>query len=514
MTVIKEDSLNKRYFYKVATGLIGIPIQFVIALIIPRSLGPVAYGQFNFLTNTFSQIFGFFDSGTSIAYFTKLSSNLNSKEVITYYFRVVFFICLTVLFITSSIILLNLEAKVWPDQQIQFIYLALAWATLVFIAGIINKTVDAYGITVKGEIINLIQKFFGLFIVLGLFIFSTINLAQYFIYHYLIISFLIIGWLVILANNGINLFKLPALTKIHTSSLNKYFWNYSSNLIVYSLFGMIVGILDLWMLQYFSGSFQQGYFGFSYKLAALTFLFSKSLTPLITREFTISFKGGNIKEMSLNFKKYIPILYTITAFITVFISIEAREVAIVFGGKQFEGAVLPIALMTLYPIHQSYGQLSASVFYATGKTKLYRNIGCSMLLFGFFISFYLLAPNTYFGLNLGAHGLAIKILVVQFITVNIQLFYNAKFLALNFRKYLSHQFLVVGTFYLLAYSIKYIISYLIENSVVSFLSCGLIYLVLGVFLIYKFPSLIFATKAEVEDYRTLLIRKLSRHSIE
>mgnify|MGYP000495307467 CR=1 FL=1 len=94
MRTKKEDSLNKRYLYKLSTGLISIPFQFVIALIIPRSLGPVAYGQFNFLTNTFSQIFGFFNSGTSIAYFTKLSSNLKSKEIITYYSRVVFVIVL------------------------------------------------------------------------------------------------------------------------------------------------------------------------------------------------------------------------------------------------------------------------------------------------------------------------------------------------------------------------------------------------------------------------------------
>jgi len=506
----KEDSLNKRYFFKLSTSLIGIPIQLVIATIIPRSLGPVTYGQFSFLTNSFSQIFGFFNSGTSIAYYTKLSGDLESKEIITFYLRFILIIFSAIILGTSAIILLKFGNYVWPDQQIKYIYMALFWATLMFISGIVNKTVDAFGVTVKGEIIRGSQKLLALILVLSFFIFWKITLTYYFIYHYLIISFLMFGWLIILRNNGVNLFKLPPLTKTNVSGLTKYFWGYSSHLLVYALIGMIVGILDLWILQYFSGSVQQGFYSLAYKIAAISFIFSKSLTPLITREFTIAFKNNEIVKMSLLFKKYIPLLYAIVAFLAIFLSTQATEVAVIFGGKRFEGAALPIALMVLYPIHQTYGQLSASVFYASGKTKLYRNIGSSIMILGLFLSFFLIAPNTYFGLNLGALGLVIKMLVAQFIVVNIQLFFNTKFLSLCFKKYLSHQVLVIGIFFILAYSIKIFITFLTENNVVSFLSCGLIYLILGVLLIYKFPVLIFTSKTDVHKLKLLLIKKINR----
>ncbi|GAH85102.1 unnamed protein product, partial [marine sediment metagenome] len=66
----KEDSLKKRYFFKLCANLIGLPISIVIQSIIPRGLGPSAYGDFTFLTNFFTKVTGFFDAGTSIAFYT------------------------------------------------------------------------------------------------------------------------------------------------------------------------------------------------------------------------------------------------------------------------------------------------------------------------------------------------------------------------------------------------------------------------------------------------------------
>lgn len=51
----KEDSLTKRYFQKLSTSIIAFPIGLIIQAIIPRSLGPIAYGQFIFLCH-FSEL--------------------------------------------------------------------------------------------------------------------------------------------------------------------------------------------------------------------------------------------------------------------------------------------------------------------------------------------------------------------------------------------------------------------------------------------------------------------------
>ena len=44
----KEDSLKKRYLYKLGTKFIGFPIGLITAAIIPRGLGLRAYGDYNF----------------------------------------------------------------------------------------------------------------------------------------------------------------------------------------------------------------------------------------------------------------------------------------------------------------------------------------------------------------------------------------------------------------------------------------------------------------------------------
>ena len=79
------DSLKKRYVAKlissVANGLLGL---LVVALV-PRVLGPSSYGVFTFLTTFFSNIISFFDTGSSMAFFTKLSKRPMEKTLIGFY---------------------------------------------------------------------------------------------------------------------------------------------------------------------------------------------------------------------------------------------------------------------------------------------------------------------------------------------------------------------------------------------------------------------------------------------
>jgi O-antigen/teichoic acid export membrane protein len=53
------DSLHRRYFFKLATGFVGLGLSLVTQAIIPRGLGPRAYGDFAFLSNFFTQVVAF-----------------------------------------------------------------------------------------------------------------------------------------------------------------------------------------------------------------------------------------------------------------------------------------------------------------------------------------------------------------------------------------------------------------------------------------------------------------------
>jgi len=153
--------------------------------------------------------------------------------------------------------------------------------------------------------------------------------------------------------------------------------------------------------------------------------------------------------------------------------------------------------MALYPIHQTYGQLNGSVFYATDQTKLYRNIGIGIKVFGLLLTFYLIGPRSYGGLALGANGIALSMIIVQFIGVNIQLLFNTKYLNLSFSNLFFHQCLVIGGFGILAYGSNLVLGYFVQENLFNLFYSALIYFTLVSVLVYMFPMIISLTRSEL-----------------
>ena len=80
-----EDSFRKRYFFKVLTNLVGLVIGVVTQSLIPRGLGPKAYGDFSFLSSFFFQVVGFLDMSTSMGFYTKLCQRPREYALTSFY---------------------------------------------------------------------------------------------------------------------------------------------------------------------------------------------------------------------------------------------------------------------------------------------------------------------------------------------------------------------------------------------------------------------------------------------
>jgi O-antigen/teichoic acid export membrane protein len=289
----------------------------------------------------------------------------------------------------------------------------------------------------------------------------------------------------------------------------KELYQYSHPLFVLALVGLFVGILDRWFLQVFSGSVQQGFYGLSYQIGAICFLFTSAMTPLITREFSIAYAKQDFTQMSYLFRRYIPLFYGIAAFFSCFFAMQAKNVAYIIGGAKFLDASLSIAIMAFYPIHQTYGQLSASVLLATAQTGLYRNIGIAFMIIGLPITYFLIAPVDMMGLNTGSMGLAIKMVLIQFIAVNVQLYFNSKYLKFSFLKYFAHQIVCVGCLLLLVWLSLKVVDYLqiSSNIVINFLLNGIIYSISVAGLTYFLPSLFGLTRKDIRSFFQLVRRR-------
>lgn len=505
-------SLKKRYLAKLSTNVIGLLINVVIQAIVPRGLGPSAYGDFSFLSNFFTRVVGFLNMGTSTCFYTKLSQRQDDYKLVSFYSLVTLVVVLILLVGTWGVGMTNYYSAIWPGQKGMFVFLAALWGGLTWIVQVLNKAVDAFGVTLAGEVAKICQKVFGLGIILTLYLMGKLSLSAYFGYHFIILIFISTAFIWVMREY---LFRsLKNRWRLSCSDLSKYtkeFYYYSRPLFIYSLVGLCVGVFDRWFLQYFSGSIEQGFFGLSYQIGAICFLFSSAMTPLITREFSIAFGKQDIPEMASLFRRYIPMLYGIAAFFACFIVVEADKVSYFLGGDKFMSASGAVAIMAFYPIHQTYGQLSGAVFYATGQTGLYRNIGVFFMLAGLPATWILLAPLENLGLELGAVGLAIKIVIFQFLTVNVQLYFNARFLKLPFAKYFIHQVCCVLIFLILAYLARELIKftpYVNRNVFIRFCSSGFFYVLLVASSVQVFPYIMGASRKDIDKLQMGIQSKL------
>lgn len=507
----KNDSLKKRYFFKLSTNYLGMLIGLVTAGIVPRSLGPKAYGEYNFLTNFFMQVVNFLDMGTSMAFYTKISQRPKDKGIVRFYsYFTVMVAAMIFLFVLISF-LSSLYKVIWPDQIRLYIIFGAMWGILSWLVQILNKMTDAYGLTVPAELVKIFQRILAVILLLALFIIGQLNLFNFFLYQYFIITLLLTFLLWVIISNKCLTFEDWSLKYDEIKKYTNEFYEYSHPLFVGALAAMAAGILDRWILQTFAGSVQQGFFGLSYVIGSLCFLFTSAMQPLLMRELSIAHAENNIRKMAALFRRYTPLLFSMAAYFSCFIALQAGKVIHIFGGRNYDAALLPVVIMAFYPIHQTYGQLNGSVFLASGQTRLSRNIDVSFMLIGFPLIFFLLAPRSMFGLNAGAAGLAIKMVILQFLEVNIQLLYCTKFLKITYWKYLAHQVLSIAVLLGISFVSMYWVDFMLRakfGTVFDFVLAGLIYTFIVLVVLFSLPDLFGLKRGEIIGIMRLFKNRL------
>jgi O-antigen/teichoic acid export membrane protein len=488
----REDPLTKRYAFKLFANIAGVAVSVVTQSIIPRGLGPKAYGDFNFLTNVFMQFAGFLDMGAGTAFYTKLSRRPRDAGLVRFY------LCFTgvvSLLMAAGVLFAHLTSSYsWmlPGQHLFYIYLALAWGISAWILQVLGNMADAYGATVPAESARVLQKGLGLGLILALFLAQQLTLPNLFYSNYLLFFVLGCAFIWVIRRRGYPLGQDWRLSAEQAKGYAKEFYQYAHPLFTYICICFIVGILDRWLLQSFAGSIEQGFYGLSFQISTFCFLFTGAMTPLLTREFSIAFENRDLAQMKALFRRYIPFMYSVAAYFSCFAVLQADKIIFVMGGSEYSGAQAAVTVMAFYPIHQTYGQLSGSLFFSTGQTVLYRNIGILFTLIGLPMTYFLIAPPAKMGLGAGATGLAVKMVAIQLVGVNVQLYFNARFLKLPFWHYVRHQFLSVACFLVLAAIATVSLDAILgahAHITISLVLAGLFYTVMALGLVYCVPAL-------------------------
>ncbi|MBL0348770.1 MAG: oligosaccharide flippase family protein [Elusimicrobia bacterium] len=433
-----EASFGARYASKVTAGGVGLVVSLVSQVLIIRSLGPAHFGNFSFLAAFFGQWIDFFDSGASLCFYNRLSQR-RENPLIRFNWEFIGLIGVAVAVGVGAVGLFGGRARVWPDQDWSWIWSALLLAFLLKVVQTAGQIIDAFGHTVEGERARTVQRAVALLLLAALCGGGAIRLPTFFGYNAVVATLLLAAWWEVLRKKNLRLFPADPLTAAARRGYAREYWTYSHPLILYCLAGFAANVMDRWLLQTFAGSLDQGFFGFSFQWSSVCFLFSGAMVPLIMREFALAFQRNDTDDIRRRFERYVPLLYSVTGFLAAFVAVEARTLAGLAGGARFRDAAAPLAVMAFYPLHQMLGQVCGSYFYATDRTKAYRNVGIVGSLLGLAGSYFLLAPPARGGLGAGALGLAVKTVLFNAATTNVLLWVIARSLKMRFSYYLRHQ---------------------------------------------------------------------------
>jgi O-antigen/teichoic acid export membrane protein len=493
---MKVDTLGKRYAFKLGANVAGLPVNFLVQVLATRSLGPAAYGSFSFLNGFFMEVVTFLDAGTSTALYTKLCARPQERALTAFYWRLAGVIALVLLGLVAVVQLAGAGHLVWPGQLRGYVWLGAACALGMWMTNTVGRIVDAYGRTAMGEVARLVQRILLLAGLIALWGYGSLTLSHFFVAQ--IAAALVLWWLSerVLRRTRETLLPFVALSREQTRAYCREFWEYSHPLITYAFAGLVGGVADKWMLQRFAGSVEQGFFGLATQVGTVCFLLTSSFVPLIGREFAQAHHARDTAALRRQFETHSQRFYELTCVVSVFMAFNARDIALLVGGAAYAPAVPALALMCFAPAHQTYGQLNGSLFYATGRTRQYRNVGIVCLCLGLLLNFVFLAPRTWGGMELGALGLATKWVLLQIISVNVQLWLNARYLNIPMRSFLTRQLIFPLAFAALAWMTTSLVQPL-NFAWQRFVVGGLIYLLLFLGCAWSAPALF---RAPIKDW--------------
>ena len=160
-----------------------------------------------------------------------------------------------------------------------------------------------------------------------------------------------------------------------------------------------------------------------------------------------------------------------------------------------------LSLLLFYPLHQCLGQMLSSFLYATEQSVLLAVSGSITLLLGLLLTYVLLAPSQAIigGFDLGAKGLASKMLIVQFLNVNIVAYLVTKKMKweFDFSYQLSTLLLCLGAGGLSQYVVSWLIMMFEWPLMLVIFVYGLVYLFMITVVVIYLPKVVGLTKKDV-----------------
>lgn len=488
---LRTDHVVVRFLATLVANIVRTGLSFVTGVLVARSLGAADYGNLSFLLGSFAAINLVLDMGSSPAFYTLISQRKRGARFYALYLLwtvgVQFFGTIVVI---ALLMPRNVVHQIWLGHDRSIVLLAFGatfltsqiWTMVSQIGEALRKTVVVQGAAVAQALMHLVLIVAAMQArVLSIPVVFWLLIAEYL----LLISIL-----------GPILYRRSVTTGVAESGgeVLRQFVVYCRPLVLYGIIGFVHQFADRWLLQRFGGAREQGFFSVGQQFANLSLLATTSVLHVLWKEMAEARERGEIGSANAFFGSIRHTLYFFAAWVSCMAIPYAADILAWTVGSDYRGAHLPTALMLLYPVHQTLGQIQGMYLLSTGNTGAHARIGILMMVIGLPATYLALAPSGSFpgGLGLGATGLVVKMLVVQQVGVALQVRALVRTGSISYD--FGYQFALLGILLLASFGCRWIVDAVLGivphiSRVVSVWAGCLLYAVVTAGVVLRHPRL-------------------------
>jgi len=500
---LHKHTVSGRFAATLGTNVVRMGLSFATGMILARSLGPEGYGDYNFLLATFLSLRSLIDMGSSSAFYTFIAQFKRSLRFYRHYAFWLTFQAVAVLMVVGWALPRTWIANLWVGHDRSWVLLAFG---AIFLSTAVWKTAESIGEARRETI--WIQKI-RLAIAIAHFLLVGAGYVQQ------ALNVPLVFLLVIIEHAAATLWCLWRLdwgealaedeAALAAGATFRLYADFCKPLVLCSLTAFLGDYASRWLLQFYAGSAQQGFFSIGQQFTAISLLGATSLINIFWKEIAAAHGEGNRDRLRELYSKTTQLLFFAAAAVSCCAIPFSREIILCCLGPEYSAAWLSFTILLLFPVLQTLGQLNGSYFLAAHQTQKYFAFTFLATALGTLLCYILVAPqdSRIPGFGMGAFGLAVSHVITQFLVINLEGWIISRSIGLRWP--LLRQLGMIAILLVVAFACRGLAAGLIPSaqSVYAMLGrmalAGILYLAAIAALLYKCQSLTGIDIAWVRD---------------
>ncbi len=465
-------------------------------MLLARWLGPSSFGTLAFLLGSFLALRSLMDMGASTAFFTFMSQQPRSTRFVGAYYRWLGLQLLLSLSIVGVLLPSQWVSSIWRGEPRSLVVLALLASFMQdSVWAVLQQAAESQRQTLKVQAIGVATVFVHLLAIIFLWLVGRLRLPVLFgllAFEYAIAA--ICAHRFCVAPYA----QAPRAEEARSEGIFAQYLRYCLPLVPYAWLTFAYAFADRWLLQNYGGKVQQAFYSIGAQFSAVALLATSSILQVFWKEMAEAHHRRDHTRTRLLYQRISRVMFLVSAVVACFFIPWSGEVLRILLGEPYVAGTTTLAIMLLYPIHQSMGLINTTTLYATERVSTPAKLGTVFMLGGMLITYFVLAPKEAVvpGLALGSVGLALKLIVLQMVHMNVLAYLVARAFGWTFEW--IHQVVSVLGCASLSWVAHRAALQLVGGALPTPLTMGLgglFYLMLIATFVYALPQLVGLTRA-------------------